>query len=151
MNIKVVKFGGSSLASAGQFVKVANIIKSDKDRRYVVPSAPGKRSKEDTKVTDLLYRCYELAAKGENIDEAFSVIMDRYNSIIADLGLTLDLSSEFEHIKNSMIHKAGRDNVGAGTRYENVDGLVVLMHRVDYKSCGRTVRGSRTAGGSDGM
>ena len=56
--VKVVKFGGSSLASADQFKKVGNIIRSDESRRFVVPSAPGKRFKEDTKVTDMLYKCY---------------------------------------------------------------------------------------------
>ena len=62
---KVVKFGGSSLASAEQFKKVGNIIMSDPDRKYVIPSAPGKRFTKDTKVTDLLYRCYEAAVSGE--------------------------------------------------------------------------------------
>ena len=61
---KVVKFGGSSLASARQFKKVGEIIRSDKSRRYVVPSAPGKRSDKDEKVTDLLYECYDAAAAG---------------------------------------------------------------------------------------
>ena len=56
--VKVVKFGGSSLASAEQFRKVADIIHSDESRRYVVPSAPGKRFSSDTKVTDMLYGCY---------------------------------------------------------------------------------------------
>ena len=53
---KVVKFGGSSLASAEQFKKVGNIILADETRRYVVPSAPGKRYSGDTKVTDMLYQ-----------------------------------------------------------------------------------------------
>ena len=59
--IKVVKFGGSSLASATQFAKVGNIIKADPERKFVVPSAPGKRNSKDTKVTDMLYACYDLA------------------------------------------------------------------------------------------
>lgn len=62
---KVVKFGGSSLASAEQFKKVRDIIKAEDSRRYVVPSAPGKRYSADTKVTDMLYSCYDLAAKGK--------------------------------------------------------------------------------------
>lgn len=128
--VKVVKFGGSSLADAAQFKKVINIINAENDRKYVVPSAPGKRSKDDIKVTDLLYSCYELASKGENIDEAFSKIMYRYNSIINDLGLTLDLSSEFENIKNSMIHKAGRDY--AASRGEYLSGIV-LANALGYK------------------
>ena len=60
---KVVKFGGSSLASAEQFEKVGAIIRADEERRFVVPSAPGKRFKEDTKVTDMLYGCYALAER----------------------------------------------------------------------------------------
>ena len=60
--VKVVKFGGSSLASAEQFTKVGDIIRSDESRKYVVPSAPGKRNSKDTKVTDMLYACYDLAA-----------------------------------------------------------------------------------------
>mgnify|MGYP000954342203 CR=1 FL=1 len=62
---KVVKFGGSSLANAEQFKKVGEIIRSEESRRYVVPSAPGKRFNGDTKVTDMLYACYEAAEAGE--------------------------------------------------------------------------------------
>ena len=58
---KVVKFGGSSLASAAQFQKVGRIIRKEESRRYVIPSAPGKRSPDDTKVTDMLYQCYKQA------------------------------------------------------------------------------------------
>ena len=64
--IKVVKFGGSSLASAEQFQKVVEIIRKDPERRFVIPSAPGKRSKDDTKVTDMLYACHAKAAAGED-------------------------------------------------------------------------------------
>ena len=66
--IKVVKFGGSSLASAEQFKKVGNIIREEESRKYVVPSAPGKRFSEDTKVTDMLYGCYDLAEAGKDFD-----------------------------------------------------------------------------------
>ena len=66
---KVVKFGGSSLASAEQFKKVGAIIRQEESRRYVVPSAPGKRFSGDTKVTDMLYSCYHLAIQEEDFDE----------------------------------------------------------------------------------
>ena len=66
MNPIVVKFGGSSLATAGQFEKVAAIIRENPGRRYVVASAPGKRFSGDTKVTDLLYRCYDAACAGQD-------------------------------------------------------------------------------------
>ena len=75
---KVVKFGGSSLANAGQFAKVGRIIRSDESRRYVVPSAPGKRNPKDTKVTDLLYHCYAMAEAEENFASALKKIQERY-------------------------------------------------------------------------
>ena len=79
---KVVKFGGSSLASAEQFKKVGDIIRSDEGRRYVIPSAPGKRFSEDTKVTDMLYGCYAKAEAGKNFDAELTAIADRYQQII---------------------------------------------------------------------
>ena len=87
---KVVKFGGSSLASAEQFEKVGKIIRADKDRRFVVPSAPGKRDSKDTKVTDMLYACYALAEADKNFDAELKAIAARYQEIID--GLKLDLS-----------------------------------------------------------
>ena len=98
---KVVKFGGSSLASAEQFEKVGNIIKSDPDRVYVVPSAPGKRNSKDTKVTDMLYKTYALAEEGKDFSQALSDIKDRYDEIIKGLKLKLDLSSEFKTIEKN--------------------------------------------------
>ena len=96
---KVVKFGGSSLADANQFRKVADIIRSDKERRYVVPSAPGKRFKDDIKVTDMLYACYDAVAnEGKNAYNQFAPIAERFNGIISDLGLTLSLDDEYEVI-----------------------------------------------------
>ena len=66
---KVVKFGGSSLASAEQFKKVGNIIRAEESRRYVIPSAPGKRFSDDVKVTDMLYKCYGAAVKGKKFTD----------------------------------------------------------------------------------
>ena len=68
--IKIVKFGGSSLASAEQFKKVGAIIRADQDRKYVVPSAPGKRNSTDTKVTDMLYATYAYAEQGNDFSKA---------------------------------------------------------------------------------
>ena len=97
---KVVKFGGSSLADAKQFKKVADIILADPTRCFVVASAPGKRFVEDIKVTDMLYKCYELASEGENFDEEFQAIKDRFNGIISELGIEdFSLETEFEAIK----------------------------------------------------
>ena len=88
---KVVKFGGSSLASAEQFKKVGEIIRADEGRRYVIPSAPGKRFNEDIKVTDMLYQCYALAQEGKGFDRELAAIKARYDEIISGLGLELSL------------------------------------------------------------
>ena len=79
MAIKVLKFGGSSLADASQFERVAQIIKSDPERRYIVASAPGKRNSFDVKITDMLYQCYELAENDEDFSDRFKQIEERYN------------------------------------------------------------------------
>ena len=88
---KVVKFGGSSLASARQFKKVGDIIRADKSRRYVIPSAPGKRNDKDEKVTDLLYECYEAASSGAGYKKILDKIKKRYTDIIDGLELNLNL------------------------------------------------------------
>ena len=93
---KVVKFGGSSLASASQFKKVGEIIRADRERKFVVPSAPGKRSSDDTKVTDMLYACYGLAEKGADFTKELQAIRDRYQEIIDGLELKLSLDKEFK-------------------------------------------------------
>ena len=99
---KTVKFGGSSLADAAQMRKVAAIILADESRRYVVPSAPGKRFKEDIKVTDMLIRCYEIQKKdAEAGRRSFYDIEARYDSIIEELGLDLSLDEEYRQIFES--------------------------------------------------
>ena len=85
--IKTAKFGGSSLSDAGQFQKVAAIVRGDPARRFVVVSAPGKRFSGDDKITDLLYRCAALAGRREDFSAPFGQIRDRYLSIERDLGL----------------------------------------------------------------
>ena len=123
MNIKVVKFGGSSLADAKQITKAAEIIKSDERRKFVVPSAPGKRFSDDIKVTDMLYNCNNLAMENKNIENAFAAIADRYNGIISDLGLELSLDSEFEVIKKNISEKAGSEY--AASRGEYLNGIII--------------------------
>lgn len=116
---KVVKFGGSSLASAEQFKKVGEIIRSDGARRYVVPSAPGKRFSNDTKVTDMLYTCYGAAMKEKNFTDLLSAIQNRYNEIIEGLNLTLSLDKDFEIIRENFGKKAGRDYAASRGEYLN--------------------------------
>ena len=126
MEIKVVKFGGSSLADAEHFRRVAAIVKADPSRRYVVASAPGKRNREDTKVTDMLYRCYEMARNREDISAYFSQIAERYNSIIRDLGLRFDIGGELEYIRNAISSHAGRDF--AASRGEYLNSLILAKY-----------------------
>jgi len=124
--IKTVKFGGSSLASAEQFVKVRDIVLAEPERRYVVPSAPGKRFSADTKVTDMLYTCYEMASRGESIEEIFGQIRQRYNSIIEGLGLSMSLEKEYREIEVALIHKTGRDY--AASRGEYLNGKILANY-----------------------
>jgi len=119
MQLKVLKFGGSSLADADQFRKVAAIVRAEPERRYVVASAPGKRFSEDKKVTDMLYGCYRLACKKQPIDEAFSEIRERYNAIIRELGLEFSLEEEYEKIRMAMHHHAGEDYIASRGEYLN--------------------------------
>ena len=123
---KVVKFGGSSLASARQFKKVGNIIRSDKARRYVVPSAPGKRNDKDEKVTDLLYQCYDAAAAGTAYKKILEKIKKRYEEIIEGLDLNLSLDHEFDKIEENFLAKAGRDY--AASRGEYLNGILMAQY-----------------------
>ncbi len=116
---KVVKFGGSSLASAEQFRKAGEIIRSDKERRYVVPSAPGKRFDGDNKVTDMLYACYHLAEAGKDFKKELSEIRDRYQEIIDGLGLTVSLKEEFKTIEKNFREKAGENYAASRGEYLN--------------------------------
>ena len=102
---KVVKFGGSSLANAEQFKKVINIIKSDSRRRYAVPSAPGRRFSEDTKVTDMLYGCYALAEEGKPFDKELKAIKERYQEIIDGSGAKDRIFLYPQYIRDSEVKK----------------------------------------------
>lgn len=122
---KVVKFGGSSLASAEQFKKVGAIIRADGTRRYVVPSAPGKRFSEDTKVTDLLYACYRAADKTK-FQAVLAEIKSRYQEIIDGLGLTLSLEEDFGVIEENFKNQIGEEY--AASRGEYLNGKVMAAY-----------------------
>lgn len=138
MMSKVVKFGGSSLANARQFKKAGKIICKDASRRYVIPSAPGKRTPKDTKVTDMLYSCYGQAilAYDDNDDEHdehqenFEILLrkirERYQSIIEELSLNLSLDEEFKVIYENFSRKIGRDY--AASRGEYLNGKIMAAY-----------------------
>ena len=128
---KVVKFGGSSLASAEQFKKVGRIIRKEESRKYVVPSAPGKRTPDDTKVTDMLYSCYGIAILDhdeyeEEVETQLLAIKARYDEIIQGLGLSISLDDEFKTIRTNFSRKIGRDY--AASRGEYLNGIVMAAY-----------------------
>jgi aspartate kinase len=127
---KVVKFGGSSLADAGQFKKVGDIIRSDENRIYVVPSAPGKRFDGDTKVTDMLLELYRMADAGEDIDGQLAAIKARYDEIIQGLELDFSLDDEFAEIERIMKTEPARDY--AASRGEYLNGRITAKY-LDYE------------------
>ena len=137
MELKVVKFGGSSLADAEQFRKVANIIRSDDARRYVIPSAPGKRFDGDEKVTDLLYALYRAYHGEGDIASVFCKITTRFDEIISDLGLNLSLECEYLKIQKDLDNGAGSDY--AASRGEYLNGIILSAYLgftfIDAASC----------------
>ncbi|HAF25803.1 MAG TPA: aspartate kinase, partial [Lachnospiraceae bacterium] len=123
---KVVKFGGSSLADAKQFKKVGDIIRADADRRYVVPSAPGKRHSKDTKVTDMLYATYAYAERGNDFRKALDQIKIRYQEIIDGLELKISLEADFKEIEKNFKNKIGSDY--AASRGEYLNGKLMAAY-----------------------
>ena len=123
---KVVKFGGSSLANAEQFKKVGDIIRSEESRRYVVPSAPGKRYSGDTKVTDLLYACYDKAAAGADFTGILNEIKERFYEIIKGLKIELSLEEEFRQIEADFKAQAGAEY--AASLGEFLNGKVMAAY-----------------------
>ena len=126
MSIKVVKFGGSSLADASQFQKVASIVNADPDRRYVVPSAPGKRFSGDRKVTDMLYACYDAVQGGADFTESFAGIRERYGEIIRDLSLDVDFDALLPALEKGFSEPDARDF--AASRGEYLNGYLLAAY-----------------------
>lgn len=124
--MKVTKFGGSSLADASQFEKVKNIIMADSERKYVIPSAPGKRNSKDSKITDLLYLCKAHVDTGIALDDVFKHIFDRYTGIVDDLGLNFNITEYLNTVKKDLENGASRDY--AASRGEYLNGLILANY-----------------------
>ncbi|MEM6550821.1 MAG: aspartate kinase [Planctomycetota bacterium] len=137
------KFGGTSLADAAQFRKVREIVLADAARRVVVPSAPGRRSSEDDKVTDLLYRCHALAAAGEDFAGVFAEVGERFRGIADELGLSLDLGpvlAEAEH-QIGLVAIDGGSAEYAASRGEAINGrLVAELLGAEYVDAVEVIR-----------
>ncbi len=121
--MKVCKFGGSSLADAVQFKKVKNIVESDDKRCFIVPSAPGRRNKDDFKITDILYLCHEHVKKSVNMTYVFKMLEDRFKELASDLGLKLDIDRELEEIRLEIEGGASADF--CASRGEYLTGLML--------------------------
>jgi len=119
----VTKFGGSSLANDEQFRKVRSILELEPTRRYLVPSAPGKRFPSDEKVTDLLYLCHDLASRGQPIDDQFVKIRERYLSIAQMLHLKVDIQGALEEVYRGIAGGKNRD--WCASRGEYLCGLLI--------------------------
>ena len=119
----VTKFGGSSLADDEQFRKVRSILELEPTRLYLVPSAPGKRTPADEKVTDLLYQCRDLASRGEEIAEPFTKIRERYLSIARGLHLGIDVSAALDEVEKGILGGESRD--WCASRGEYLCGLLM--------------------------
>ncbi|MDF2950049.1 MAG: aspartate kinase [Sedimentibacter sp.] len=127
--LKVAKFGGTSMADATQFKKVYDIINSDAERKFVVVSAPGKRFKEDNKITDLLYLTHAHTKFSVPYTPVFKIIEERFNSIKEELNLNIDLAHEFEVIKQNLDNKCEEDYIVS--RGEYLSALLLS----DYLKC----------------
>ena len=123
MGIKVVKFGGSSLCDAEHFKKVKNIILSDPARCYVVPSAPGKRTPDDKKITDLLYECYHLVDINQPHEEVFEIVARRFREIAKELELSFDLESVLRETCHEIRKRRSPDY--AASRGEYLSGILL--------------------------
>ena len=130
--IKVCKFGGSSVADAGQFLKIKNIVKSDKSRKFVVVSAVGKANKDDHKITDLLYVLYSHVKYGVDYESILKIVEDKYNAIKNELGLSINLDAEFDEIRKNLNKHCDVDYVVSRGEYlsaklmaDYLDGIFV--------------------------
>ena len=115
--LKVLKFGGSSLADAQQFAKVKAIVEADESRRVVIVSAPGKRFSGDHKITDLLYLCAAHIKYGVSCEEIFDMIRTRYLEIAHDCGLKLDLNPDFDALWAKMQEGIEKDELASRGEY----------------------------------
>ncbi|MCQ2387217.1 MAG: aspartate kinase [Clostridia bacterium] len=115
--IKVCKFGGTSMANAEALKKVKNIIFSDESRKYIVVSAPGKRDKNDIKITDTLYSCYEELIQTGKCDKYFSLIRDRFVDLVSELGVKLDIESILDQTEKEIIENKSKDFTASRGEY----------------------------------
>ena len=121
--IKVCKFGGTSMADAKAMNQVKEIIKADPSRKYIVVSAPGKRFKDDIKITDMLYRCYNEVVECGTCKKSFAIIRDRFVEIVKDLGLDLDINAVLDKTESEI--DANKSADFSASRGEYLSAVIV--------------------------
>ena len=139
MGVKVAKFGGSSVADALQIEKIKNIVEKDGNIKYVVVSAPGKRFSEDSKVTDLLYLCKTHIEHRIPYEQIFQVICDRFMAAEVNLGVDIDLNSEFDEIRKNLEDNATADYIASRGEYLNAK-LIAAYLGYDFVDSKKMIR-----------
>ena len=127
MRTVVAKFGGTSLADAGQFEKVRTIVEQDPDRRFLVASAPGKRFPEDTKVTDLLMQCYRNASSGQDFEPLLKRVAERFQEILLALAISFPLEEEIQILRDHLSQNPCKDYVISRGEYLNARILAIFL------------------------
>ena len=123
MAVKVCKFGGTSMADGNVMSRVRNIIESDKDRKYVVVSAPGKRYSGDVKITDILYQCHREVEEKGACGASFELIRNRFNSIVRELNIDFDINSVLDETERRI--NAEKDEDFTASRGEYLSARVM--------------------------
>ena len=123
MAVKVCKFGGTSMADGNVMSRVRNIIESDKDRKYVVVSAPGKRYSGDVKITDILYQCHREVEERGACGASFELIRNRFNSIVRELNIDFDINSVLDETERRI--NAEKDEDFTASRGEYLSARVM--------------------------
>ncbi len=137
--IKVCKFGGTSMADASAILKVKAIIESDEARKYIVVSAPGKRNKNDIKITDTLYKCYQDVVDNGNCTERFALIRQRFADIVKDLGIDLDIESVLDQTENAIVQEKSADFTASRGEYLSAMIMAKLLG-ADFVDAGEIIR-----------
>lgn len=130
MSTKVCKFGGTSMANSNNINDIANIINSDKTRKYVVVSAPGKRFGTDRKITDMLYACYHEVELNGECHSTFAQIRERYEEIVKDLALDLNITEYLDEVEEGIVKYRSSDY--AASRGEYLGG-VIMAKRLGFE------------------
>lgn len=128
--MKVCKFGGTSMANANTISRVVKIIENDSDRKIIVVSAPGKRDKADIKITDVLYQCYDEVEKTGKCDKSFKIIVDRFNTIISELKIKLDITDLLKKMKSEFEKEKSKDYIASRGEYLSA---LILAEKLGYE------------------